>query len=90
MKLHRRMDAAFMKGLKPAMIDSIWKIYWLNSKTHGTPSVASLWRGRIQAVGATFYQTKKETKMLNLPNILVCFSQTAQAGGSTAVLRQIH
>lgn len=32
----------------------------------------------------------KQTKMLNLLNILVCFSQTAQAGGSTAVLGQIH
>lgn len=35
-------------------------------------------------------QINKTKKQLNLSNILVCFSQTAQAGGSTAVLRQIH
>ena len=34
-----------MKELKPAVTDNLWRTSWLSSKTHGTPSVASPWRG---------------------------------------------
>ena len=62
------MAAAFTRELRPAMTDSIWKIYCLSSKTPGTPSAASLWRGMTQMIGthSNSYQKKKKIIILEI------------------------
>ena len=97
MKPHRRTDATFTRELKPAVTDSIWKIRWLNSKTRGTPSAASPWRGMIQLIGTGFKfipSIKEKKKVLSLEMHPLCFwfalPQATQAGGSAALLRQVH